>query len=206
SFVNSVKTKGGYYIARYEASYGSGYDSGASGNLRYANAKPLSKPSTASASSMNYTPGTLWNNITQLNAAKVARNMYAGNKDINNNEVGVESDLINSYAWDTAIVFIQKYSSNTAYSKQTSKNSSLANTGERTGTTDKVCNIYDMASNIKEWTTEYSALAISKTNSACVDRGGNYGDLGTNPSAYRDCADATWLYYNISFRLTLYIK
>ena len=41
-FVNSVKTNGGYYIARYEASYGSGYNSdGATDDLKYAIAKPL---------------------------------------------------------------------------------------------------------------------------------------------------------------------
>ncbi|MGN1270305.1 MAG: hypothetical protein ACI4UU_05525, partial [Clostridia bacterium] len=137
---------------------------------------------------------------------KVARNMYAGNKDINNNEVGVESDLINSYAWDTAIVFIQKYSSNTAYSKQTSENTSLANTGERTGTTDKVCNIYDMASNTIEWTTEYSTDTNISYAFPCVYRGGYY-DNSFSYTAYRDDNDATNSYYDFfSFRLTLYVK
>ncbi|MGN1270110.1 MAG: hypothetical protein ACI4UU_04500 [Clostridia bacterium] len=208
SFVDSVKTKGGYYIARYEASYGSGYNSdGATDDLKYANAKPLSKPSTAnSEDSMDYTPGTLWNYITQLNAAKVARNMYAGNKDINNNEVGVESDLINSYAWDTAIVFIQKYSSNTAYSKQTSENTSLANTGERTGTTDKVCNIYDMASNNAEWSTEYSTYISSRYAYPCMNIGGVYTGSNYYYTATRYDCRATDSGDNISFRFILYIK
>ena len=210
SFVNSVKTKGGYYIARYEASYGSGYNSdGETDALKYANAKPLSKPSTVNNLDYN-TIGSLWNKITQVNAAKVARNMYAGNKDINNNEVGVESDLINSYAWDTAIVFIQKYSSNTAYSKQNSKNNgmdSLANTGERVGTTDKVCNIYDMASNTWEWTTEYSTHSNGGDADPCVGRGG-YCNYQQSFSARRTygfgVANAGGWY--TSFRLTLYIK
>ncbi|MGN1269284.1 MAG: type II secretion system protein [Clostridia bacterium] len=209
SFVNSVKTKGGYYIARYEASYGSGYNSsGTTDALKYANAKPLSKPSTAnSEDSMDYTPGTLWNYITQLNAAKVARNMYAGNKDINNNEVGVESDLINSYAWDTAIVFIQKYSSNTAYSIQNSKNTgSLANTGERPGTTDKVCNIYDMASNITEWTTEYSTYTYNGYARSCGSRGGEYSDRSNTWTERRGNYYADDSNNGRTFRLTLYIK
>ena len=210
SFVNSVKTKGGYYIARYEANYGSGYNSsGATDALKYANAKPLSKPSTAnSEDGMDYTPGTLWNFITQLNAAKVARNMYAGNKDINNNEVGVESDLINSYAWDTAIVFIQKYSNNTAYSKQTPKSDSLANTGERPGTTDttdKVCNIYDLASNTYEWTTEFTTNADGFYAYPCVLRGGIYYD-SFYYAGYRDSNGATQGDNLFSFRLTIYIK
>ncbi|MGN1269646.1 MAG: hypothetical protein ACI4UU_02100, partial [Clostridia bacterium] len=115
------------------------------------------------------------------------------------------SDLINSYAWDTAIVFIQKYSGNTAYSKQNSKNGSLADTGERTGTTDKVCNIYDMASNTMEWTTEYSTRTYSSSVSPCVGRGGYCYDC-YDYAAYRNYYDATRIGYSLSFRLTLYIK
>ena len=47
------------------------------------------------------TPGKLWNYITQLNASKVSQNMNAGDSS-----VGVESDLVNCYAWDIASVFI----------------------------------------------------------------------------------------------------
>ncbi|MGN1269677.1 MAG: hypothetical protein ACI4UU_02260, partial [Clostridia bacterium] len=137
---------------------------------------------------------------------KVARNMYAGNKDINNNEVGVESDLINSYAWDTAIVFIQKYSSNTAYSIQNSKNTgSLANTGERPETTDKVCNIYDMASNTLEWITEYSTCKNGGNAFPCGSRGGLYF-VASYCVAGRYFSLTTHNNDGMSFRLTLYIK
>jgi len=50
--------------------------------------------------------------ITQPNASKAARAMYNGNSY-------VVSDLVNSYMWDTAIVYIQKCSSKTNYSNQT---------------------------------------------------------------------------------------
>ena len=62
---------------------------------------------------------------------------------------------MNSYAWDTAIVFIQECG-HTNYANQdgNSINSNLTDTG--TGQ-DEVCNINDMASNISEWTTEYSS-------------------------------------------------
>ena len=103
--------------------------------------------------------GAVWNYITQPEAARVSVNMYKNNKS-------VTSDLVNSYAWDTAIYFIQEFSSNGTYSMQTSKNTTLGNTGEREGTTDKVCNIYDMASNTKEWSTETS----SATSLYCVSR------------------------------------
>ena len=99
-FVQSVADNGGYYLARYEASYGSGSST--------ADWKPLSKQSTAnSTSSMSYNSGTLWNYVTQLDASKISQNMYQA-EDIT---VGVESDLVNSYAWDTAIVFIQSMNS-----------------------------------------------------------------------------------------------
>ena len=165
-FVQSVSEHGGYYIARYEASYGSGSS--------ISDWKPLSQPSTAnSTSSMNYTPGTLWNFINQPNAAQVARNMYAENKDIEGNGVGVESDLINSYAWDTAIVYIQEMGHNNYidYSRDETGNSSLMNTGE---TGDVVCNIYDMAANTLEWTTEYSTYVDSNYALPYISRGGYY--------------------------------
>ena len=96
------------------------------------------------------TPGKLWKFITQINASKVSQNMYA-----NDSSVGVESDLTNSYAWDTAIVFIQEMK-NCNYANancDTTGNDILKNTGK---TGDKVCNIFDMAANLLEWTTEYS--------------------------------------------------
>ena len=54
-------------LGRYEASYASGSN--------IANYKASSKVSKGfSGDSMLYTPGTLWNFITQLNASKVALN------------------------------------------------------------------------------------------------------------------------------------
>ena len=192
AFVQSVSDNGGYYIARYEASYGSGTST--------SDYKPLSKPSTAnSESAMNYEPGTLWNFITQLDAAKVARNMYLNNQDINGNTVGVESDLVNSYAWDTAIVYIQEMG-NTDYANKKDGNGTLKNTG---ATGDVACNIYDMATNIREWTTEYyngSGIAAWPY----VNRGGDFNSNG----GYTACRSYGAYSSNgyVSFRTTLYVK
>ncbi len=137
AFVESVKTNGGYYIARYEASYASGTD--------IESYKAASKKSTAySEDTMNYASGTLWNDITELEASKVSINTY------NKENTTVKSDLMNSYAWDTAIVYIQE-AGNANYANQTSKNTSLSNTGTNS---DEVCKINDMASNLYEWTTD----------------------------------------------------
>ena len=43
----------------------------------------------------------VWNWVTQYEASELSRDMYGS-------EAKVTSDLINSYAWDTAIVFIQE--------------------------------------------------------------------------------------------------
>ncbi len=182
-FINSVKANGGYYIARYEASYGT-------------DNKPNSKASTNyNESSAPTQEGTLWNNITQIDAAKACDNMYDT----------VSSDLVNSYAWDTAIVFIQKYSENENYANEHSKNTeNLANTGEREdSTTDKVCNIYDMASNCYEWTTENSSY--TKENSyanPCVYRGGNDSSNCTSTRNYSTNSG----YNGRTFRPILYIN
>ena len=201
-FIEKTETNKGFYIARYEASYGSGYNSsGTDTATKFGNAKPLSKVSTAnSTSSMNYTEGTLWNFITQPQAALVSQNMYK-------NDSYVESDLVNSYAWDTAIVYIQAMG-NENYANancNTTGNKSLMNTGS---TGDEKCKIFDMAANSSEWTTEYSTN-VRKTNSytyPCTDRGGNY----LYPLGFTSVRDgyfyATSSNNYFSFRTLLYVK
>ena len=78
-FKTSVKEiNHGYYIGRYEA--------GKTDNDGFMVCKSEQE---------------VWNNITQPKASEVSRNMYGS-------EAKVTSDLINSYAWDTALVFVQK--------------------------------------------------------------------------------------------------
>ena len=186
AWIESVKENGGYYIGRYEASYASG-----SSVDNYKAATKVSEHN--STSSMSYNPGTLWNYITQLEASKVAINTYK-------ESTSVKSDLMNSYAWDTAIVYIQECG-NTNYANQTSKNSSLANTG--TGQ-DEVCKINDMSSNISEWTTEYSSFAYSSSARPCTDRGGGYDNSGVY-TAGRSSNLATGSYDSVGFRISLYM-
>ena len=90
----------------------------------------------------------VWRGLTQPVAAEKCINLYAT----------IKSDLTNGYAWDTAIAFIQKYSGDTNYSGQKSLQSSLANTGKANNGSefDVRCNIFDMAGNCWEYTTETS--------------------------------------------------
>lgn len=197
-FVQSVKDNSGYYLARYEASYGSGSS--------VSDWKPLSKVSTETPrgdnqSSTTLTQGMLWNWVTQLDASKICQNMY---KD--DNTVGVESDLVNSYAWDTAILFIQEIDeANSNYSNKTDENGILKNTGT---TNDKACNIYDMGANLLEWITEYSCFKTVDRAYPCTHRGAQYNTVGYYTTAKRNVhlSEITNSLGYIGFRTLLYAK
>ena len=143
NFKNSVKANGGYYIGRYEAR------------------TTTARNDKGNALTQITEKGTdqVYNYVTQQQAAEQAQGMYTSNN--------FTSDLMNSYAWDTAITFIQKCTDKTNYANQTSLNESFSSTGT---TNDNPCNIFDMSSNVGEWTTETS----SSSDFPCVIRGGNF--------------------------------
>ena len=180
-FIDSVKINGGYYIARYEASY------------RNDGIRPYSKVSTTAVDSDIQIDGKLWNYITQSEAAQASRNMYTNSN--------FETDLINSFAWDTAISYIQKCSGDTNYAKQISLNNILANTGKNG---DERCQINDLASNVMEWTTEYSTSINNLIASSCVFRGGGYFFPNYNVQL-RSSTTAINKVPFISFRVVLYM-
>lgn len=136
---------------------------------------------------------TVWTNITQIDAGKMCQNLYEG----------IYSDLINSYAWDTAILFIQKYSGDTDYSKQGRLQDSLANTGKATDGTnyDLRCNIYDMAGNCYEWTTE---TYKGDLEFPCIIRGGVYSNIYNASIRIGSTIDS--LGKKLSFRPILYFQ
>ena len=111
---------------------------------------------------------------------------------------GVTSDLMNSYAWDTAILFIQKYSGDMDYAKQNSLNITLTNTGVNG---DERCHIHDMASNCIEWTTE----TFKDASMPSVNRGGYYTNSNASTN-YRSSGGSITIANNrIAFRPILYL-
>ena len=64
----------------------------------------------------------------------------------------VESRLANSFAWDTALVFIQQVE-DSSYSSNYPIDLAEGITGN---SDDVACNIYEMTTNVAEWTTEHS--------------------------------------------------
>ena len=178
-FKNKVtNTTHGYYIGRYEA-------------------RKNGTQVTVKASDKVY------NMITQPDAATVSRGMYS--------DSNFESDLMNSYAWDTAIVFLQKFDNRAnktkPYSRQNSLNTrsdGLASQGTNNlsdaSKQDVICNVWDMASNCSEWTTETS----SDSSRPCTYRGGyyNYSSICTSTRISNGTSDS---YAFISFRSLLYM-
>ena len=175
SFKTSVTTNGGYYIGRYEAR---------TTTKRTASENALTQITEKGTDSV-------YNYVTQLQAAQLAQNMYNSNK--------FTSDLMNSYAWNTATLFLQNCGTNIKYSKQNSLNTGSVS---QMGTTNDIqCNVYDMASNIYELTTETSTFS----NSPCVSRGGAYTNSNVYTSSHRyDNISNSYDY--IGFRPILYIN
>ena len=169
-FKTSANSNHGYYIGRYEA-----------GVVDY-NSSVSTSNSNNETNWTGYTGDNIklvckkeqqvWNYVTQNKASELSRDMYGS-------EAKVTSDLINSYAWDTAIVFIQKCgteSNSSTYSYTVGQSSTSTSAPQTTGTNilnatkkvDKQCNIFDMAGNCWEWTTE----TRDNPNRPCVYRGG----------------------------------
>ncbi len=174
AFKASVAENAGYYIGRYEA--------------RTTEKRTASNNSLTQITEKGTDP--LYDFVTQGQAAQQARDMYRNSK--------FTSDLINSYAWDTATLFLQLCGTNVAYSRKNSVNTTLSQTGT---TNDVQCNIHDMASNATEWSTETS----SYPNCTCVHRGGMY-NYPRNYTSYRNGNKIFDSYAGFGFRPILYIN
>ncbi len=167
-FITKTNQAGGYYIARYEASSSDGTQSG-------------------TAESKENKTG--WAEITQPNAATAAKTMYTSSL--------YTTDLVNSLAWDTALVYIQTISTDTNYSIQTAMDDGLQLTGN---SGDEILKINDMASNLREWSTETSAYS----EHPCIHRGGTYYN-DFFPSSFRFYDRTSLSHTTFSFRPILYL-
>ena len=129
------------------------------------------------------------------------------------------SYLCSSYAWDTAVNFIQNNSTaknyatsiegfNGNWNPQEVKDPSgnvikPAGTSQQlnTGLTTQFCNIFDMGGNEAEFTTELNP----GTSETVVLRGGNYYD-GDPPAGYRWDVSSGCAGISCGFRATLFLK
>lgn len=261
----SVEKYGGFYVARYEAGVpsdapfyvnedgGTYYTSGTNPSKNVTTYTPVSKAKNQS-----------WNYISQQNAITVSQNMYADNSN-------VKSQLIDSYAWDTIMNWMESektgiatdsssygnYYNNTSITTDTlyalhrygdDKNDksdywTVAKTYKKgkitsgavnltedirdqyeftdyddtnytytvrkemaTGASDvtKVKNIYDMAGNMWEWTTETGYHNGGSTQYAVL-RGGSFNSYGSNgPVSRRNGGySVSGTYIGVGFRVVL---
>lgn len=139
-------------------------------------------------------------------------------KIITNSEA--TSYLCSSYAWDTAVNFIQNNSTaknyatsiegfNGNWNPQAVKDPSgnvikPAGTSQQlnTGLTTQFCNIFDMGGNEAEFTTELNP----GTSETVVLRGGFYGNFYHGPAGYRWDDGSGYAGIGGGFRATLFLK
>ena len=181
---NSVDTYGGYYIGRFEM-----------GDKESTESKVMRSASSGSSNTVtvkkNQAP---YNYITYSEGKNLVENM--------SNVYGYDAitKLVSSYAWDTAISFMQLKNSDYGASSQegnyidTSFNYYDIEGTEQTkqineptliptGQTTAVCNIYDMGGNCYERTTEL--IRNSPQGSIDVVRGYSYADDYLHSSGLR---------------------
>ena len=197
----SVNAWGGYYIGRYEA-----------GDKESTEAKTMRSGETDATITIKKGQAP-YNYITQANAKTKAEGM-----DTLQEYTTATTKLVSSYAWDTAINFIQiknsdygtnspegNYSNSNSFTytditgaSQTKNTSTLIPTGQTTA----VSNIYDMGGNLWEYSTE----SYSNERIPCVTRGGLYGVYyDSYPAGHRSRSDGS-ADSGVGFRVTLYCK
>ena len=195
SMLKSVRRFGGFYMGRYEASYGGGNS--------LSDYVPASKPVTRSQS------GRIWVMFSPQNAAVACQNIYRDNATVQ----GFMPWGIN---WDTTLQWFIDSDSKTR-KEVISDSSSWGNysddsfspnaRGNQTGAFEraKANNIYDMAGNNWEWTQERYG------SSSYVMRGGGYSIMGGPcpgsyfPAAIRDPLPGSSHHPNVCFRVALFI-
>ena len=193
-----VKKYGGFYIGRYEAGVPENQTAidGKSGSTSNVIGTPVSKKGA-----------NVWTYINYTNAKASAESMIS-------NEY-VQTGLITGTAWDTTCHWIEGSlkSINASASLTDSRYygnyaNSLAPANENSGTRRtagfsenwKTKNIYDLAGNVFEWTSEVYRYSF-------IRRGGSYyGDGSVNPVSYRYDNGTSGAYESIGFRIRLYLK
>ena len=209
---DSVNKYGGFYIARYEAgSANPRTSSSGTGDavLSQANQYPYNYIDQADSITKAATMNKGKTNVTAslINSAVWDRTLNW----LEETNAVTRAELFDSTSWgnyrNSKFNFIGKYSTDDGdnFTETTASTQKLENKSYLlgTGVTDytKKNNIYDLAGNCWEWTTE--------SDSSCdrVDRGGGYDNVGFDPPAYnRGGYSADYSDYDISFRSALYVS
>ena len=204
----SVETNKGFYIGRYEA-----------GDKESTEAKTLRASGASTSNTITVKAGQAPYNYVSRDEAKSLAEGFCEKQGW----TSVISKLTSSYAWDTAIAFIQKTNSDYGSSSEegnyknsesfsytgiadTEVNKRTKENGDKilipTGQTTAVNNIYDMGGNVYEWTTE----SCSNTSMPYTNRGGCYTlDVTLGPAGHRNEIRSDGSGVVTGFRLTLFL-
>ncbi len=173
----SVNDNGGFYIARYEASYQNG------------KAASKASASTRTSGSTTLTNGMLWNYISQTEALAKANEMYTSGDFTSSLPTGAAWDRTLSWLEETKQVSILELVGDSKtwgnyLDDEFSNTEELINTGNFSKTEKN--HIFDLAGNLWEWTTE------SDSSDFRVSRGGVYNYSGSaGPASGRNDSNVT---------------
>ena len=193
--LKSVYENGGFWIGRYEA----GITKNRTSKDEEITAAPLSKAGTVENPVYSYT-------YVRCSQAQTLASQLSTEKSYTSSLMfGVQWDLVLKHievkevAKGTALATIQSALRSDSSSWGNYASSGVILTGSNE--TYKKMNIYDLAGNVWEWTLEYT----SNTSFPCADRGGHYGNYGSDyPASSRNGSNTANSDSRLGFRLSLF--
>ena len=190
----SVGRYGGFYIAKYEG--------GIAGNKDNHSLSPRIK-TDGSVKPLSQAGIGVWNSIARTESLTVSKAMIPVS-------TGVKSTLISGECWDTTLAWITATADFNYAENSTGKgwhNDISSNNIHTTGYYGtNTNNIFDMAGNVREYTSENCLYDDSEYDpyQGLINRGGDYLFSGvTHPASHREAFyDADSI--NVGFRVVLY--
>lgn len=176
NMINSIYVNGGFYVSRYELSY----------------TRDLAVGETKRGKDLSVTNSTNWYGL------------YSICQDMYKNELeNIQTSMITGSQWSQIMLWMKDEpninNNANVYIMDSSNMANYSTVKQTTGYSDNysVKNVFDLAGNANEWTTEAFGL-----NTRCI-RGGNYSLTTNNGITYFSTVSPTNVSNNASTRATL---